>query len=183
MKKLLLGAAFAFSILTATAQNKFGYVNFGEAMSSMPEVEKAQKTLQAYQADQAATYQEMTIDFNAMDSIFNADSLKWNDTKKDLKRKELNTKYIDIQTFQQSAQENSQKKQEEIVGPIREKALKIINDVARENGYTYVFNDENTLLVKPQGDNIINLVKAKMGVKAPAPKPVGTAPKPTGGRR
>ena len=183
MKKLLLGAAFAFGILTATAQNKLGYVNFSEAMSTMPEVEKAEKVLKAYQASQAALYQEMTIDFNTMDSTFNADSLKWNENKKELKRGDLNKKYIDIQTFQQTAQETFQKEQEKVVGPIREKALKIINDVARENGYAYIFNDENNLLVKPQGDNIINLVKAKMGVKAPAPKPMGAAPKPTGGRK
>ena len=183
MKKLLLGAAMAFGILTATAQNKLGYVNFAEAMGTMPEVEKAEKVLKAFQADQAERYQEMTIEFNAMDSIFNADSLKWNDTKKDLKRGDLSKKYIEIQTFQQSAQETFQKEQERVVAPIREKAIKIINDVAKENGYTYIFNDENNLLVKPQGDNIINLVKAKMGVKPPAPKPMGAAPKPTGVRK
>ena len=182
MKKLLLGAALAFSMLSATAQNKIGYINAGELMNSMPEVEKAQKAAQAYQNEQAQTYQELTLDFNAMDSTFSADSSTYNVTKKQIKRDELNAKYIAIQKFEQEAKERIQAKQEELYAPIREKALKAINDAAKENGYTYVFNEES-LLVKPQGDNILNLAKAKLGVKPPAPKPAGVAPKPAGVRK
>ncbi len=167
MKKLLLGAALAFGVLTATAQNKIGYINFGEFMSSMPEIEKAQKAIQAYQQEQAQTYQELTIELNALDSAFNVDSVKLNETRKELKRREINDKYIGLQKFEQEAKEKIQAKQEEIVAPIRDKALKTINDVAKENGYAYVLNDEN-LLVKPQGDNLLNLAKAKLGIKPPA---------------
>jgi outer membrane protein len=181
MKKLLLGAALVFGMITAaTAQNKIGYVNFGEVMQAMPEVEKAQKAIQAYQNEQAAMYQELTIELNTLDSIYNVDSIKWNETRKEIKRTEINEKYIKLQKFEQEAKEKIQAKQEEIVSPIRDKALKMINDVAKENGYGYVFNDES-LIVKPQGDNLINLVKAKLGVKAPAP--VKPATKPAGGAR
>jgi outer membrane protein len=181
MKKLLLGAALVFGMITAaTAQNKIGYVNFGEVMQAMPEVEKAQKAIQAYQNEQANMYQELTVELNALDSIYNVDSIKWNETRKEIKRTEINEKYIKLQKFEQEAKEKIQAKQEEIVSPIRDKALKMINDVAKENGYGYVFNDES-LIVKPQGDNLINLVKAKLGVKAPAP--VKPATKPAGGAR
>jgi outer membrane protein len=175
MKKLLLGAAFVFGMISATtAQNKIGYINFGELMGSMPEVEKAQKAIQAFQNEQAQMYQELTLELNALDSTNNADSAKWNETRKEIKRKEINDKYLGLQKFEQDAKEKIQAKQEEIVAPIRDRALKIINEVAKENGYSYIINDENILLVKPQGDNIINLAKAKLGVKAPvAPKPVG----------
>jgi outer membrane protein len=177
MKKVLLGAVLALGMLSATAQNKFGYVNANELMGSMPEIEKAQKALQAYQNELAQTYQDYTIEFNALDSAFSADSSKLSETRKEIKRKELADKYIAIQTFQQGSQEKIQAKQEEIFAPIRERALSTINQVAKDNGYTYIFNDES-LLVKPQGDNIIGLVKAKLGIKAPvAPKPAAGAPK------
>jgi outer membrane protein len=183
MKKLLLGAALVFGMITAaTAQNKIGYVNFGEVMQAMPEVEKAQKAIQAYQNEQAMMYQELTVELNALDSIYNVDSIKWNETRKEIKRTEINEKYIKLQKFEQEAKEKIQAKQEEIVNPIREKAAKMITEVAKENGYTYVFNDDgNTLLVKPLGDNLISLVKAKLGVKAPAP--IKPATKPAGGAR
>jgi outer membrane protein len=183
MKKLLLGAALVFGMITAaTAQNKIGYINFGELMGSMPEVEKAQKAIVAFQQEQAQTYQELTIELNAMDSAYNIDSFKLNETRKELKRREINDKYIALQKFEQEAKEKIQAKQEEIVNPIRERAAKLITDVAKENGYTYVFNDDgNNLIVKPQGDNLMSLVKAKLGVKAPAP--IKPATKPAGGAR
>jgi outer membrane protein len=181
MKKLLLGAALVFGMITAaTAQNKIGYINFGEVMQAMPEVEKAQKAIQAYQNEQAMMYQEYTIELNTLDSIINVDSIKWNETKKEIKRKEISDKYIALQKFEQEAKEKIQAKQEEVVAPIRDKALKMITEVAKENGYAYVLNDES-LLVKPQGDNLISLVKAKLGVKAPAP--IKPAIKPAGGAR
>jgi outer membrane protein len=176
MKKLLLGAVLAFGVLTATAQNKIGHINFGEFMGSMPEVEKAQKAITAYQQEQAQTYQELTIELNALDSAFNVDSIKLNETRKEIKRREINEKYIGLQRFEQEAKEKIQQKQEDIVAPIREKAIKAINDVAKENGYAYVINDDgNNLLVKPQGDNLMSLAKAKLGIKPPA----APATKPT----
>ncbi len=167
MKKLLLGAALALGVLTTTAQNKIGYINFNEFLGSMPEVEKAQKVIQAYQQEQAQTYQELTIELNALDSAFNVDSVKLNETRKEIKRREINDKYISLQRFEQEAKEKIQAKQEEVVAPIRDKAIKIINDVAKENGYGYVLSEE-TLIVKPQGDNLMSLAKARVGIKPPA---------------
>jgi outer membrane protein len=181
MKKLLLGATLAFAMMTATAQ-KMGYVNANELMGSMPEAEKAQKAMQDFQLDLQQTYQDLTIEFNRLDSIFSADSIKLSGTMKEIKRKELTEKYIAIQTFQQGSQEKLQAKQEEVIAPIREKALNTINTVAKENGYAYVFNDE-TLIVKPQGDNLLQLCKNKLGIKAAAPTAPKPAMKPAAGRK
>jgi outer membrane protein len=177
MKKLLFAAVTALSMFTATAQNKMGYINANELLGSMPEAAKAEASLKDFQAALTDTYRELVIEFNAADSTFSADSLKMTEQRKEIKRKELFEKYQKVQSFQQSNQEEMQKKQEELLAPIREKAINAINATAKENGYGYIFNEE-TLLVKPAGDNIINLVKAKLGIKPPAPKPAGVAPKP-----
>lgn len=178
MKKLLLAAASALSIFTATAQNKMGYINANELLGSMPEAAKAETAMNEFKGTLSQMYQDYVVDFNNADSTFNADSLKWSPTMKEIKRKEVITKFQTVQNFQQNSQEEMQKKQEELFAPIREKAINAINATAKENGYGYVFNDE-TLLVKPAGDNIINLVKAKLGIKPPAAvKPAGAAPKP-----
>ena len=182
MKKVLLGAALAFGMLTTTAQNKIGYINAGELMNAMPEAEKAQKAIQAYQNEQAQTYQELTIELNALDSAYGVDSSKLNETRKEIKRNELRDKYVALQKFEQDAKEKIQAKQEELYAPVREKALKIINEVAKENGYGYIFGEEN-LIVKPMGDNILSLAKAKLGLKAPAPAAPKMAPKPAAGRK
>ena len=49
--------------------------------------------------------------------------------------------------------------------PMIEKANQAINDVAKENGFTYVFDTASgSLLVFPDGDDILPLVKTKLGL-------------------
>jgi outer membrane protein len=177
MKKLLFAAVTALSMFTATAQNKMGYINANELLGSMPEAVKAEASLKEYEIALNENYRELVIEFNAADSAFNVDSSKLSEQRKEIKRKELFEKYQKVQNFQQTSQEDMRRKQEELLAPIREKAINAINTTAKANGYGYIFNEE-TLLVKPAGDNIINLVKANLGIKPPAPKPAGAAPKP-----
>jgi outer membrane protein len=180
MKKLLFAGAMALSMFTATAQNKLGYINANELISVMPEAAKAQKDLQELQASLSQTYQELTIEFNGLDSAFATDSSKLTPTMREIKRKDLISKFQTLQGFQQNSQEQMQAAQEKALGPIREKAFGAIKAVASEKGYSYVFNEEN-LLVAPQGDNILPFVKAKLGIKDPAPKPSSPA-KPAAGK-
>jgi outer membrane protein len=179
MKKLLFAGAMALSMFTVTAQNKMGYINANELISVMPEAGKASKDLQDLQSSLQQTYQELTIEFNGLDSAFSADSAKLSPTMKEIKRKDLISKFQTLQGFQQNSQEQLQAAQEKALNPIREKAFTAINAVAAEKGYSYIFNEEN-LLVKPQGDNILPFVKAKLGIKDAAPKPAATKPTPAG---
>ncbi|MEQ1552816.1 MAG: OmpH family outer membrane protein [Ferruginibacter sp.] len=176
MKKLLFAGAMALSMFTVSAQNKFGYINANELMSVMPEAAKAQTAIKEFEASLQQTYQDLVVDFNNTDSAFNKDSAKLSPTMKEIKRKDLFTKYQTLQGFQQGSQEQMQAKQEELISPIREKALATIRTVAKENGYSYIFQEE-TLLVAPLGENILGLAKAKLGIKDPVAKPAPATPK------
>jgi outer membrane protein len=61
-----------------------------------------------------------------------------------------------------------QEKQQELLIPILTKALETIKMVATENKYTYVL-DQNSVIVGPPGDDLLPLVKKKLGIKD-APK-------------
>ena len=169
MKKLLFVAGMALSIFTAGAQGKMGYINTDELISTMPEAAKAQAELQEFQAGLGQQYQDLSAELNAKDSSFVKDSVKLSASMKEIKRKELIELYQKVQGYQQTSQEEYQAKANEKIAPIREKALNAISTVAKENGYAYIFNEDN-LLVKPLGDNILQLVKNKLGIKD-TPKP------------
>ncbi len=174
MKKLLFAGAAALTMFTATAQSKLGYINANELMGLMPEAAQAQTKLQKFNQELQQTYQDLTIDFNNLDSSFSADSARLSPTMREIKRKDLVTKFQAIQNFQQTSQEQMQAEQDKVIAPIREKALNTIRTVAKENGYTYIFQEEN-LLVAPPTDNILPLVKAKLGIKD-APKAAPSTP-------
>ena len=65
-------------------------------------------------------------------------------------------------------------KQQELLIPIRTKAIETIRAIAKENGYSYVL-DQNSVIVGPPGENIIALVKKKLNIKDAEPKGPGAA--------
>jgi outer membrane protein len=93
-----------------------------------------------------------------------------------------------IQEFQRGAEQQLQKKYQELVNPVIQKIQKNIDLVAKENGFTYVFNLDAgagttpILLFAPEDGNITDLVLRKAGVtpQAPGSTPArtGTAPAP-----
>ncbi len=177
MKKLLFVSIAALCMFSASAQNKIGYINTNELIAKMPEAAKADADLKEFQTGLQQQYKDLNDELDAKQSQFVKDSLSFSASMKEIKRKEIIDLYQRVQNYQQESQEQYQAKANEKIAPIREKALNAIKLVAKENGYGYVLNEE-TLLVAPQGDNLLSLVKTKLGIKetvAPA-----TTPKPAG---
>ena len=157
-----------------TAQAKIGYINTEELIGSMPETEAANSQLQEYQS----TLQEQGNDYyrelSEKDSVFQADSAKYTQTQKELKRNDLIALYQKVQGWNQTMQQMIQEKSQALIIPIRTKAIDAVKVVAKENGYTYIL-EEAAVLVGPPGDDILPLVKKKLGVKEAAAKPAGGA--------
>ena len=57
-----------------------------------------------------------------------------------------------------------QERQIELMTPFQDKILQAIQDVAKENGYAYIFDSKN-LLYSEGGDDVSALVKKKLGIK------------------
>ncbi len=79
-----------------------------------------------------------------------------------------------MEQFEQTATQDLQNKELELTTPIIEKAKDAVEAVAKENGYTYMFNStEGLLLYAEPSDNIMDMVKAKLGITmlTPVKKP------------
>jgi outer membrane protein len=75
-----------------------------------------------------------------------------------------------MEQFEQTATEDLQNKELELTTPIIEKAKAAVEKVAEENGYTYIFNStEGLLLYALPSDNVMTMVKAKLGITMPTP--------------
>jgi outer membrane protein len=178
MKKIIVASAMVLGLFTASAQTKIGYINTEELLGSMPEAVTVSKELEEYGASLDMQREEYIKELNEKGEKFNTDSAKLSASMKEIKRKELQDLYEKIQGWQQTAQEDMNRKSQEKLMPLRKKAMDAINTVAKENGYTYVL-DISTIIVGPPTDNIIGLVKKKLGIKEPAASP---AAKPAGAK-
>jgi outer membrane protein len=168
MKKLATIVLVVAGMVAATAvnaQNKMGYISVQELVQAMPEYRKADTTLAEYQNALNQQYAERVQDFNLRDSLLSSkDTVKYTRAQLEVKRNDLAKTYVELQQWNQRAQQMYQAKEEETMKPILDKARKAIQDVAKENGYTYVLPKEQ-LLVSPPGDDLLALVKKKLNLK------------------
>jgi|SRR5690606_23747945 len=168
MKKLILAGIMAVGILfTTTAQNKIGYISTEDLIADMPEAEKADADLKRFQSELSQTGQEMMRDLQVKDSLFVRDSAKLSPSMKEIKREELIELYQKVQNWNQKAQEMYQNRAQELIAPLRVKAMDAIKAVAKDNGYGYVL-DSQAIIVAPPGDDLLPLVRKKLGIKDPA---------------
>jgi len=177
MKKFIVAGVMALGIFNASAQQKIGYINTDELIGVMPEATKANEELQEFQKSLAQMGQEMMADFTAKDSAFSKDSIKWTPSMKEIKRKELIELYQKVSGWQQQGQEMYQAEAQKKIAPLKEKAFEAIKNVAKENGYTYIL-DQSAVLVGPPGDDVLALVKKKLGAVSTTPKATTPVRKP-----
>lgn len=170
MKKITTIAIAICSILlfaTGNAQaQKFAYIDFQELMTIMPEYKKANTDMENYGKQLQEEAKKMTSELERKYEEYQKQEASMAAPIKDLKQKELRDLQGRIQEYQESAQENLRKKEQELLKPIVEKAKQAIADVAKAGGYTYVFDSSpgTPLLYKPDGDNIMSAVKKKLNI-------------------
>lgn len=169
MKKFAFIVLMAAGLLAADnvkAQAKIGYISPSELINAMPEYKKFDSTMQEFQQALGLQYNEMIKDFNEQDSILSGkDTTKFTKAQLEIKRKSLGELYMKIQGHQQNASQMFDQKRGELMAPIQKKALETIQAVAKENGFGYVLNKDESVLVGPPGDDILPLVKKKMNIK------------------
>lgn len=167
MKKFVLMLACGLFFTTVSfAQLKLGYINSQELLREMPELNKVDTELKTF----AKTYQDqlevMDKELQKKYGEYQAQEKTMTEAMKDVKQKELQSLQTRMQSTQQSAEEKISKKREELYSPILKKADDAIKAVAKEKGYDYIFDGAGGgLLYAKDSDNILPLVKAKLGIK------------------
>lgn len=182
MKKLKVFAIAVCLLVTgsAMAQSKFGYINLDNIVSLMPAAAKIDSLLERYQADTIQPeYTSLVETYQFKDSVYrDSASGKTPPSVRQQIAKELPGLIYQIQNWQQISQQALEAKQNKLLSPIYKEVYDAIKVVAKEKGYTHVFNRE-AFLVAPEGDDLIVAVAAKLKVKLPPELQPGYKP-PTG---
>ena len=167
MRKVVLFLACLLVISSAaSAQAKFGYIDSRELLSMMPEVRRADSNLQLFAKSYRDQLEAMGKEYQKKVQDFQGKEKTMTEAVKEVSIKEIQSLEERIQSTQQSAEEKVAKKKEELYSPILEKADKAIKDVAKTNNFDYVFDASGgVLLFAKEGDNILPLVKTKLGIK------------------
>jgi len=170
MKKsliLLFAAMLAFSA-SAFAQKtvKLGHINSSDLMQIMPGKDSAQSAFEAEVKILEGELKAMQDELEKKLNDYQERKSQMTELIRSTKEQELNDLNQRIQVYQQNAQKKLQEKEAELLQPIIDRAKQAISDVAKENGYTYIFDTSaGAVLYQQDSDDILNLVKKKLGLK------------------
>lgn len=166
----LAAAALTFTTTTATlaqAPLKIGYTSVDYVLSQMPESKRIESDLKAYSSQLEAQLKSKISDYQTKAEAYQKGAATMTDVVKADKEKELTGLQGSIQEFQRSADNSLQQKQQTLLKPALDKLQKTIDEVANENGYTYVLNSDGAspvLLHGPKEGDISDMILKKMGV-------------------
>jgi len=171
MKRLAKITVFVICILgviTVSAQSKIklGYVNSDSLMLVMPGVDSANALLQSEYKTYQSQLSAMQTELNTKYQDYQTNLSTMSDLIKQTKMAELQDLNTRIESFTAKADTAFQKKKLELFKPLQKKAVSAIEEVAKENGYTYIFDSAiGTFLYKNESDNVMALVKKKLNIK------------------
>ena len=167
MKKIVSAVAcIVFFSASSVFAQKFGYIHSQELLAMMPEARKADSSLQLFAKSYQDQIETMGKEYQKKVQEFQAQEKTMTDAVKEVRMRDIQKLEENITQTQQSAQEKVAKKKDELFMPILEKADKAIKEVAKTNNYDYVFDaSAGALLYAKDSDNIMPLVKTKLGIK------------------
>lgn len=166
---LILISLFSATNLFAQSKQKIGHINSEELMQAMPGRDSIKAKIETHAKTLDAELKAMEAELQTKYTEYQSKEKEYTDLIKQTKQKELTDLQARIQEFQQTAQEELQKKQNELLSPLIEKAKKAIEEVAKENGYTYILDSSTSIgsvLYADKGDDISALVRKKLGIGA-----------------
>jgi outer membrane protein len=168
MKKIstLIAVVMMIAIAAPTfAQQKFGHIDSAALLELMPEKAKAEKDLEAFASPFNDELQKMATELESKMVEFESTQEGMTKLVRETKVKEIQDMQTRIQQFQENAQQEIATKEQEVLGPIVEKARKAIDEVAQDKGYSYVFDSSlGVLLYMKDSDDIMAEVKVKLGI-------------------
>ena len=169
MKKIFSVIVLAIGLTMAgNAQTKIGYISIDNMVRLMPETGRIDSVLEKYQADSInPQYAQIVSLYQYKDSVYK-DSIKTPPAVRKQIEQELPTLIYQIQNWQTIVNQAMEAKQNELLAPIYNRVYDAIKLVAKEKGYSHVISKES-LLVAPDGDDMISAVAAKLKVQLPKP--------------
>ena len=191
-KMILLGLCLMTWTLSFQAANaqKYAYVNSDVILSKMPEMEQMRSNLEGYQAQLQKKGQKMIEDFQTkqQDAAAKKERGELAPIQEQKILEELQKMQEDLMNYEQEMQNLMMTKQDELLKPILDRVNTAIQDVAKEGGYTMIFDlSSGAVLFADANSDVTALVESKLGLanaaeeageEAPAPVDVEEAPQP-----
>jgi outer membrane protein len=172
MRKIVsLSAILAFLFTMSSmgqASLKLGHINKQDLITALPEYDSAMASLDRSAKQLQSALEQMQVEFNKKYEDYMKNGKDLSDLIRSSKETELQEMNQRIQTFQTNAEQDIQNQRAKLLKPVLDKVTSAINDVAKENKFTYIFDTtpgSPVLFESIDSQDITILVKKKIGIQ------------------
>jgi len=165
MRTIILTALLITGLTFESSAQKFGHINAQELLLSMPDRATAEATIQKQAGEFDNLLKEMQTELTTLTQEFEAKNQTWPDAIRNTKYTAIMNKQREMEEFAANAQDELSKQEATLLKPMLDAAQKAINEVGKENGFTYIFDTSTGAVVYDGGENVMALVKTKLGIK------------------
>ena len=177
MKKAIKAILLMLTVATAAnAQQKIGYLNAQAILADMTDMKAADSQLEAFAKQLTAKDSMMVVAFQTKVQKLQEDQQKGTvaPIALEAEKKKLEAEKGEIEAFEQKMQQDLAERRKTLYQPVLDKVNKAIQDVAKEQAFTYVVDlTSGSLLYADEKNDLQNAVRAKLGLPAVAVTPVG----------
>jgi outer membrane protein len=182
MRKIVVLLVLAIGFITTqaqtpTASSKIGFADVDYIFGQMPEAKRIETELQSTQTQLKNQIDGKVQEFQKKLADYQANLNTMLDAVRQNTERELQQLQENLQKLQQDAQTTIENKRNQLMQPVYKQVGKAIEDVAKENGYTFILNQQigglDVILYGDEQNDVSDLVLKKLGV---TPKPATATP-------
>lgn len=165
IKKVIFPILIFLISLDVVGQSKVGTVDTDYVLSKMPEFTKVQEDLKAYSTKLEDELKSKVEDYQAKIKSYQEGLAEMTDPMKKLKQDEIIALEQDITQYRQNAAQLVPIEQNRLLQPLYKKIGELLEQVAKESGYTQIINVNNSGLayLDPNYD-LTNILLTKLGI-------------------
>lgn len=152
---ILAGALVILGMSTMSAQQKIGWFNSSSVMDRLPEAQDAQHQLDNVVAEWQNQLAKMQNDWQKKYEEYDKKKLILTDQMRAETEKELqdmDKKIVDFRTKKFGQNGELFMKQNELMKPVQNKIFKVLQDIAKEDNYDYIFDKSGEILLMYSND-------------------------------
>lgn len=168
-KTLILICLIAIGSVVSQAQDKTGYVNFGNVVSLMPEVETANQQLKDFRDSLISVHKQRMKAFQDKFARYQKKASAGEMSRVTMKEKEaeLQKEQQEIRMNERKIQQQVQQKRSELMTPIVEKVQNAIDAVGDEGNYSMIFDTSlGAILFADDSEDLNDKVKARLNLSS-----------------
>ena len=164
-KKVIIALAIAVAVPFVAAAQKFGTVDVNTIFSAMPETTTAQTQMTEASKKYEDEFKKLQEEVDKKLQEFQGLAQDTPESIKERRMQEVQELSMKADRFRQTASEDLQRQQQQLMAPIEQKIMDAIKAVGQEGSYTFIFQAGLPAYAGSDVTDVTAQVKSKLGLK------------------